>query len=128
MAEISLRLVNLSDDIREVHASLAPLEGLKTTMVLAAITSVILLAALTLALLTYGGDWFGAGKDVSAIVDEAAQRAIEKALYRQSLINSQPVAESAAQPEAAASPEPAAQATPVAPPEPRSSGCTRSSA
>jgi hypothetical protein len=106
LGKLDIRLANLNFTIGESKDSLAPLKGLKTTMVLIATTTVIVITALMLALLYYGNDRFGAGMDASAIANEAAKRAVEQALPRQSLgiINSQPVAQTAAEARATAQP------------------------
>jgi hypothetical protein len=84
----------LRGDLKEVRASLVPLAGLKSTVVVTGVTSVLAMAAIVIGILAYGGDRFGAGADIGGIIDKAATRAVEQALPRQSLgvVDSKPTA------------------------------------
>jgi hypothetical protein len=95
IGEFDTKLAGLRGDMLEIKASLAPLAGLKSTIVITSISSVIALAALLLGLLAYGGDRFGAGIEMSTVANEAARRAVEQALPRQTLgvIDGQPAAQ-----------------------------------
>lgn len=84
-AESDKQFAELRGELGEIRASLVPLAGLRSTIVVTGISSVIALAALLLGLLAYGGDRFGAGLEMSAVADAAARRAVEQALPRQPL-------------------------------------------
>lgn len=84
-AESDKQFAELQGELGEIRASLVPLAGLRSTIVVTGISSVIALAALLLGLLAYGGDRFGAGLEMSAVADAAARRAVEQALPRQPL-------------------------------------------
>jgi hypothetical protein len=87
----------LRGDMKEIRASLMPLAGLKATVVVTGVTSVLAMAAIVIGLLAYGGDRFGAGTDISGIIDRAATRAVMQALPQQNLgvLNSEPSRQSA---------------------------------
>ncbi len=74
--DFNTRFEEIRGDIRELRASM-PTKG---TVILTGITSVLALGALMVGLLAYGGDRFGAGADISGIIERAATRAAERAL------------------------------------------------
>ena len=68
----------LRGDLKAIAASTS---GIKTTVVGTGIAVV----AIVIAVLAYGGDRFGAGMDISGIIDAAAKRAVQQALPSQPL-------------------------------------------
>lgn len=89
LARIETLGAELRGDTKAVNSKLdgvvAYTAGTKSTILATAIGSVIAITALILGVLAYGGDRFGAGADISGIIDEAATRAVEQALPRQNL-------------------------------------------
>jgi hypothetical protein len=52
--------------------------GLKSTVIITGVSIFFGVAALLVAVLAYGGQWFGLGLDTSQVVDQAADRAIAR--------------------------------------------------
>ncbi len=69
-------------DLRVIAAST---QGLKGTVVLTGITSVLAVAALLLGVLAYGGDRFNSGLETGAAVERAADQAAARVILRQQL-------------------------------------------
>ncbi len=79
----------------EIKAVAASTSGLKTTV----IGTGIAVVAIVIAVLAYGGDRFGAGADISGIIERAAIRAAEEVLPRQNLgvIDAEPITQPSGQ-------------------------------
>ena len=84
-APTDTKFAELRIELRGISVSLAAIEGIKSTVVLTGITSVLAIGAIVIGILAFGNDRFGAGMDASALANQAASRAVELALPRQNL-------------------------------------------
>ena len=84
-ARTDTKFAELRIDLKGISVSLAALEGVKSTIIVTGLTSVLAVGAIVIGVLAFGNDRFGAGMDSGAIANEAARRAVELALPRQNL-------------------------------------------
>lgn len=84
-ARTDTKFAELRIDLKGISVSLAALEGIKSTVIVTGITSVLAVGLLLVAVLTFGNDRFGSGVEAGALANEAARRAVELVLPRQSL-------------------------------------------
>lgn len=75
LSDIRLEMAGMRGDIQVVQTELAPLKGLRSTIVTTALASVIAIAGLVSGIMAYGISSFDSGRETSALIAEAKQQA-----------------------------------------------------
>lgn len=75
LSDIRLEMAGMRGDIQVVQTELAPLKGLRSTIVTTALASVIAIAGLVSGIMAYGISSFDSGRETSAMIAEAKQQA-----------------------------------------------------
>lgn len=85
LGSIETMKAELGGELKALNARIAGLEGNVSGMRFWIVGTGIAVLALTVTILSFGNDRFGLGVDLGTVADEAARRAVEQALPRQSL-------------------------------------------
>lgn len=93
------KLSGMQTDIAVLNTRMSNIEGNVSGLKGTVITTGIAVVALTVAVLAYGGQWFGMGMDASAVAEQAAERALEKRVSEKQVLN-QPEKPKASEPAA----------------------------
>lgn len=93
------KLSGMQTDVAVLNTRMSNIEGNVSGLKGTVITTGIAVVALTVAVLAYGGQWFGMGMDASAIAEQAAERALEKRVSEKQVLN-QPEKPKASEPAA----------------------------
>lgn len=102
VAVMNNRMALIEEDIHDIRGVKGTVVNTGIAVVGTVITTGIAVVGLTVAVMAYGGQWFGMGMDASAVAEQAADRALEKRVSEKQVLNKSEKLASPAAPEPSA--------------------------